>query len=677
MATTFYLFSLGVAPIIDTVEGSNNSENHNALNGLVFGGPSDPIAGNIQQLSDSPSGNYTGGTLSSSYESNNSTANETFSIDGGAEQTHDATMVYENTLITYSDGTTATIDAIVMQDTDGNLYLLPPTSGGNPYADALEAQPIQSVTLGTADPDFNSFGQPIVYQMTADRYVLDFTYDDADGDGIPDEDDVDDDNDGILDVDEGLQTAKITITFDGDEWSGVENTWELRDPDGNLVATGNPANLVVEITDVDVSKVGAYTFDLFDTFGDGLTGGPDAASYSITVQDSSGTNVVVDSGSKPNFGNDVSHTFTVTPTIVDTDGDGIADHLDLDSDNDGITDNVEAQTTAGYVAPTGTDTDGDGLDDAYETGGLTPVDSDGDGTADFRDTDSDDDGLSDTDEAGHGVTQAVIDASADTDGDGIKDVVDAVNGSDPNDDDINNSGEFTLADTDNDTAADGSDAVPLVNDLDFRDVICFTRGTLIMTQHGEVPVETLKQGDFVLTADHGYQQLRWLGSRVLGCQQLRAQPKLRPIRIAAGALGVSMPAADLIVSPQHRVLVRSKIAQRMFGAAEVLVAAKQLLGLDGVEVVQHAKKVEYFHFMFDRHEVVFANGAPTESLYTGPEALKAVTPQGREEILAIFPELADISYLPVACRPLVKGRLGRALAGRHKKNNKAIFQQVL
>ncbi len=173
---------------------------------------------------------------------------------------------------------------------------------------------------------------------------------------------------------------------------------------------------------------------------------------------------------------------------VDTDGDGVVDRLDIDSDNDGITGNVEAQTTAGYIAPSGTgaamvDIDGDGLDDNYDADttdtssaaslGLTPVDTDGDGTADYLDTDSDNDGLTDTQEAGHGVSQATIDASADTDGDGLKDVVegaDANDGFDVNDENLDaTDSSFLLADSDDDTNADGSNAVPTVTDLDYRD----------------------------------------------------------------------------------------------------------------------------------------------------------------------------------------------------------------
>jgi ABC-type branched-subunit amino acid transport system ATPase component len=77
--------------------------------------------------------------------------------------------------------------------------------------------------------------------------------------------------------------------------------------------------------------------------------------------------------------------------------------------------------------------------------------------------------------------------------------------------------------------------------------------------------------------------------------------------------------------------------------------------------------VEYWHLLFDRHEVVFSEGARTESLFTGPEALRAVTPAARAEILAIFPDLDR--RLPDPARPLIGGRQGRSLTRRHLKND--------
>ncbi|MGS5088300.1 DUF4347 domain-containing protein [Hydrogenophaga sp. A37] len=149
--------------------------------------------------------------------------------------------------------------------------------------------------------------------------------------------------------------------------------------------------------------------------------------------------------------------------------------LDLDSDDDGVTDNMEAQTTAGYVAPSGTDSDGNGLDDAYESSpgageGLTPMDSDSDGTADVLDADSDNDGLLDVAERGDGQPTSVT-STTDSDGDGLLDIFegsDVLDGFDANDDNrtantLNLSGVPALL-------PDGSNAVPLVSDLHFRDV---------------------------------------------------------------------------------------------------------------------------------------------------------------------------------------------------------------
>lgn len=208
------------------------------------------------------------------------------------------------------------------------------------------------------------------------------------------------------------------------------------------------------------------------------------------------------------------------------------------------------------------------------------------------------------------------------------------------------------------------------------DLICFTSGTLIKTIRGEIPVEDLKLGDEVLTLDRGYQTIRWIGSRNLSAAQLADHPKMCPIRIRAGALGVNQPERDLLVSPQHRILVRSIIAERMFGQSEVLVAAKQLLEMDGVEIAEDVTSITYWHFMFEAHQIVFANGAATESLYTGSEALKAVGNAARQEILDLFPEL-DKEDLHVAqpARILVPGRRGRRLAERVMRNKKTLVAE--
>jgi hypothetical protein len=209
--------------------------------------------------------------------------------------------------------------------------------------------------------------------------------------------------------------------------------------------------------------------------------------------------------------------------------------------------------------------------------------------------------------------------------------------------------------------------------LNEKGVICFAAGTLILTDRGARPVEGLRAGDGVVTLDRGVQPLRWAGSRVLTGAELLAHPQLRPIRIAAGALGPGLPERDLTVSPQHRVLLRSEIARRMFGSAEVLAAARHLLGVPGVEVLD-PPEVAYFHLLFDHHEIVFANGAPAESLMVDAEAMRALSPEALAEIAAILPDcppLGGRSPLPLA-RPNPRGRRLRAMTDRHLRNRKPL-----
>jgi hypothetical protein len=205
-------------------------------------------------------------------------------------------------------------------------------------------------------------------------------------------------------------------------------------------------------------------------------------------------------------------------------------------------------------------------------------------------------------------------------------------------------------------------------------VVCFTRGTQIATAREEVAIEDLNVGDMVKTMDNGYRPIRWIGNRKLDQIDLLHQPKLRPVRIRAGALGSNIPEHDLIVSPQHRVLARSLIAQRMFNTMEVLIPSIHLCILDGIDQVEGLTEVEYWHMLFDDHEIIFSNGAATESLLTGPEALKGLSPEARDEIFAIFPEVGAPDYTPPTARHIPdKGISMKKFAARHGKNSKPLF----
>ena len=175
---------------------------------------------------------------------------------------------------------------------------------------------------------------------------------------------------------------------------------------------------------------------------------------------------------------------------------------------------------------------------------------------------------------------------------------------------------------------------------------CFVSGTMIATADGEHPAECLEPGDMVLTKDDGLQPLRWIGTRTV-----KAEGNFAPIRIRAGTFGAHR---DLLVSPLHRVLIRDYLAELLFGEAEVLVAARDLVN-DRSVVSQPGGEVTYVHLLFDTHQVVFSEGLETESFLPGPQTTKSFEQDMVAEISAIFPEIDPASgkgYSPAARRTL-------------------------
>jgi Hint domain len=161
-------------------------------------------------------------------------------------------------------------------------------------------------------------------------------------------------------------------------------------------------------------------------------------------------------------------------------------------------------------------------------------------------------------------------------------------------------------------------------------VPCFVAGTRILTPKGEVAVESLQAGDLVMTQDEGPQPVRWTGRR-----EVAAVGDHAPICIAEGTFG---PHGKLLLSPQHRVLISDSLAELLFGEAEVLVAAKDLVNDTSVRV-QSGGTVDYVHLLFDRHQVVFAEGLATESFLPGPQTTKSFEAPIVAELRSIFPEL--------------------------------------
>lgn len=185
---------------------------------------------------------------------------------------------------------------------------------------------------------------------------------------------------------------------------------------------------------------------------------------------------------------------------------------------------------------------------------------------------------------------------------------------------------------------------------------CFTPGTMIATPKGEVLVESLKAGDRVITRDNGIQEIRWTGQKALGWKDLAANPHLKPVLIRQGSLGNGLPERDMMVSPNHRMLVANDRTALYFDEHEVLVSAKHLVAGQGIHSIDSIGTT-YIHFMFDRHEVVLSNGAWTESFQPGDYTLKGMGNSQRNEIFDLFPELkteAGLNDYQAARRTLKK-----------------------
>ncbi|MEL7116023.1 MAG: Hint domain-containing protein [Pseudomonadota bacterium] len=194
-------------------------------------------------------------------------------------------------------------------------------------------------------------------------------------------------------------------------------------------------------------------------------------------------------------------------------------------------------------------------------------------------------------------------------------------------------------------------------------LICVAEGTLIQTDRGERPVETLTEGDRVWTVDDGYQPVRWIGARHVDRQTLASDPQLRPVVIAPDALGPGVPRRTLTVSPQHRILMAGWDIELMFGDAEVLIPAKALVDGGRVRVATPPDGVTYYHLLFDRHQVIATEGALTESFHPASYAASELGDAAKVELHRLFPALTAGTYGTTA-RPALRPWEGRTLTLR-------------
>ncbi len=240
-------------------------------------------------------------------------------------------------------------------------------------------------------------------------------------------------------------------------------------------------------------------------------------------------------------------------------------------------------------------------------------------------------------------------------GEGIGDVVDGGAGGDDHDvldltGSVSEGGSLSIHYTGPDSNGNGQNGYVNYFDADgnftgklefteIEEVVpCFTPGTAVATPRGERLVEELRVGDKIITRDNGIQEIRWLGHKTLDYGQLSRATHMKPVLIRQGSLGNGLPERDMLVSPNHRMLVANDRTALYFDEHEVLVSAKHLVNNKGVQNVD-ALGVTYIHFMFDQHEVVLANGTWTESFQPGDYTLAGIGNAQRGEIFDLFPEL--------------------------------------
>ena len=564
MATTFNWIYLGTTgTVLDPTEGNGNAENVNALLGQVYGTSGSPLSGRITSAT-----MINNGGSATSLDADNNVANDQFSTNIGAGVqtfTFDTSVQY-NATITYADGTTATVTAVILQSTTGELFLAPET-GANADTTAYQAKPILSLTL-------NSVAQTGA-GLTTDRQVTGW-------------------DDGIIDGTAGndlINGAYVEPIANGsdrvDSGDGLTSSGTAWNDDSIRAGAGNDTVLANLGNDTVDGGVGADSID-GGAGNDSLLGG--TGNFNDTILGGTGDDTLRgDDGADSLFG-----------------GDGL-DSLDGGLGNDTLDGGLGNDTLNGGA---GSDAmTGGGGSDRFVGLGIGDV---VDGSEDAGNTDTDV-----LDLAASGWTWSTTNIIY---GGG-------------------NNEAGTVQFLNNLSNVIGTMTFSNIETI----IPCFTPGTLIDTALGPTPVERIAVGDRILTRDSGYRPVRWVGRRDLTAADLAVRPELRPIRIAQGALGPGCPERDMLVSPQHRMLLTGARAELIAGEAEVLAAAQHLTCQPGITRATAATGVGYIHIMFDDHEIVRADGAWSESFQPGKTSLDGLEDAQRAEILALFPELATMT----------------------------------
>ena len=719
MPTTFNWIYLGNEPLVlDPTEGNSNAENAGLFVGQSYGTAGDPLYQRISSATTIDNGGAAG-----ALDMNNNATNDAFSTDIGSGTqtfTFDGLSVF-NATITYANGTTGVVTAVLAQSTTGELFLAPEFSN-NADVGLYEAGPIVSITLDSVNASTNT-------NLGADRFLQGWDDGVVDGTSGNDlinaayvepitsgSDRVDNGdglsgpgfNDDVIDAGAGNDTVLAGLGNDlasggtgndslsgqagddtlfgqggADTLIGGAGDDSLEGGAGNDVLYGDGGSAErwnYEVFTRNFSSANGQAFTIesgtlaasgtsaeFDVTGHGqqATGQNDPNDYGIiytsnliasadgvyrfeTTSDDGSTLRIFDSQGNPvTFTNQNATTGTFLNNDFHQGATTRWGEVTLEA---GQSYTIEArywENQGGNVLSGRVTPPGGTAQDLATSPLIVGTDSiagndflDGGAGADLVFGEGGNDtliaGENDTLYGGDGDDLFVIETPAEA-GVGAITIVGGEGGETTGDTlDLNGSrSNITFTNTDDAagglsgtfTTADGT----VVNFSEIENIICFTPGAQIMTQQGERAVETLCIGDMVITRDHGPQPIRWIGSRTVAGVDMFA-----PISIAAHVLDGAT--RGLLVSPQHRLLFTGYKAELLFGSDEVLVAAKHLVdGRDVIVAPQAA--VTYIHVMLDCHEVVYADGAATESFHAGDVGISAISDQSREEIFSIFPEL--------------------------------------
>ena len=744
MPTTFNWIFLGTeTDFLDPTEGNSNAENAALFENRTYGSALDPLYQRISSVTTINNGGAVG-----ALDMNNTVTNDAFTTDIGAGTqtfTFDGLSVFNATL-TYANGTTAVVTAVIAQSTTGELFLAPEISF-NADVTAFEAGPIVSITLDSVNASTNT-------NLGADRLAQAWDNGVVDGTGgndlingsyiepIANGSDRVDNGDGVSGpgfnddvINAGAGNDTVLAGLGNDSVLGGTGADSLSGESGNDTLLGQGGNDTLIGGNGDDSLEGGAGNDVL--YGDGGTA--TRWSYDVYTRDFTSANgqaFTIESGTLAGSGtsagfdvtghgqqatgqadpNDYGIIYT-SNLIASADGvyrfattsdDGSTIRI-LDSNGDPLTFTNQIGTTGSFLdndfhqaattrfgdvtleagqsytievrywenlggnVLSGTVTlPGGAVQDLATSALIVGSDAiegndflDGGAGADLLFGEGGNDtliaGENDTLIGGDGDDLFVIETPAET-GTGTITIIGG-EGGETNGDTLFLSPEARKADitfTNTDDAAGGlsgsftlSDGT-VVNFSEIENIICFTPGIRLLTPHGERAVESLRAGDLVITREHGPQAIRWIGRRTVP-----GTGRFAPVRVAAHVLDGGR--APLLVSPQHRFLFTGYKAELLFGCDEVLIAARHMV--DGLAVTQEDQAtVTYIHVMFDRHEVIYAEGAATESFHAGDIGISAITDQAREEMFAIFPELrSNPNAYGDTARPCLKRHEARLL----------------